>query len=253
MQSIQDPVNTLARESYFMETTQQTVAIVHRSLHRDRPGRYPGAAPTRLGRRGHLPHDKQLEGPQAFAGSPPGGWRCRQKGKPLSKCWKQLKHFGRIDLLVNNFGIYLPKAFPGYTEEDYNLVMNTNVASFFYMTQQVIPQMKKQSLGYVVNISAVFVGGSALMAVLSKSTMPAVSQASAQDYAANDVRFNTVSPAVINTPMHAKADHAALAKLHPLGRIGEVSDIVDAVVYLQNATFLMGKNIRVDGGEHAGP
>jgi NAD(P)-dependent dehydrogenase (short-subunit alcohol dehydrogenase family) len=163
-----------------------------------------------------------------------------------------LKHFGRIDLLVNNVGIYLPKAFTDYTEEDYNLVMNTNVASFFYMTQQVISQMKKQSSGHVVNISAVFVGGSALMAVLSKSTMPAVSQALAQDYAANNIRFNTVSPAVINTPMHAKADHAALAKLHPLGRIGEVSDIVDAVLYLQNATFVTGENIRVDGGAHGG-
>ena len=163
-----------------------------------------------------------------------------------------LKHFGRIDLLVNNVGIYLPKAFTDYTEEDYNLVMNTNVASFFYMTQQVISQMKKQSSGHVVNISAVFVGGSALLAVLSKSTMPAVSQALAQDYAANNIRFNTVSPAVINTPMHAKADHAALAKLHPLGRIGEVSDIVDAVLYLQNATFVTGENIRVDGGAHGG-
>jgi NAD(P)-dependent dehydrogenase (short-subunit alcohol dehydrogenase family) len=163
-----------------------------------------------------------------------------------------LKHFGRIDLLVNNVGIYLPKAFTDYTEEDYNLVMNTNVASFFYMTQQVIPQMKKQRSGHVVNISAVFVGGSALMAVLSKSRMPAVSQALAQDYAANNIRFNTVSPAVINTPMHAKADHSALAKLHPLGRIGEVSEIVDAVLYLQNATFVTGENIRVDGGAHAG-
>ena len=163
-----------------------------------------------------------------------------------------LKHFGRIDLLVNNVGIYLPKAFTDYTEEDYNLVMNTNVASFFYMTQQVIPQMKKQRSGHVVNISAVFVGGSALMAVLSKSTMPAVSQALAQDYAANNIRFNTVSPAVINTPMHANSDHAALAKLYPLGRIGEVSEIVDAVLYLRNATFVTGENIRVDGGAHAG-
>ena len=168
-----------------------------------------------------------------------------------------LKHFGRIDLLVNNAGIFIPKAFTDYTEEDYNLVMNTNVASFFYMTQQVIPQMKKQNLGHVVNISAVLVdqpSGAlpAVLAVLSKSPMPAVSKALALEYAANNIRFNTVSPGIINTPMYAKDDHAALAKFHPLGRMGEVSDIVDAVLYLQNATFVTGENIRVDGGVHAG-
>jgi NAD(P)-dependent dehydrogenase (short-subunit alcohol dehydrogenase family) len=167
-----------------------------------------------------------------------------------------LKHFGRIDLLVNNAGIFIPKAFTDYTEEDYNLVMNTNVASFFYMTQQVIPQMKKQNSGHVVNISAVLAdqpSGAvhALLAVLSKSPMPAVSKALALEYAANNIRFNTVSPGNINTPMHANDDHAALAKFHPLGRMGEISDIVDAVLYLQNATFVTGENIRVDGGVHA--
>ena len=168
-----------------------------------------------------------------------------------------LKHFGRIDLLVNNAGIFIPKAFTDYTEEDYNLVMNTNVASFFYMTQQVIPQMKKQNSGHVVNISAVLAdqpSGAvpALLAVLSKSPMPAVSKALALEYAANNIRFNTVSPGIINTPMHAKDNHAALAKFHPLARMGEISDIVDAVLYLQNATFVTGENIRVDGGVHAG-
>jgi NAD(P)-dependent dehydrogenase (short-subunit alcohol dehydrogenase family) len=168
-----------------------------------------------------------------------------------------LKLFGRIDLLVNNAGIFIPKAFTDYTEEDYNLVMNTNVASFFYMSQQVIPQMKKQNSGHVVNISAVLAdqpsgGVTALLAVLSKSTMPAVSKALALEYAANNIRFNTVSPGNVNTPMHAKDDHAALAKFHPLARMGEISDIVDAVLYLQNATFVTGENIRVDGGVHAG-
>ena len=168
-----------------------------------------------------------------------------------------LKQFGRIDLLVNNAGIFIPKPFTDYTEEDYNLVMNTNVASFFFMTQQVIPQMKKQNSGHVVNISAVLAdqpssAAPAVLAVLSKSPMPAVSKALALEYAANNIRFNTVSPGNINTPMHAKDNHAALAKFHPLARMGEISDIVDAVVYLQNATFVTGENIRVDGGIHAG-
>jgi NAD(P)-dependent dehydrogenase (short-subunit alcohol dehydrogenase family) len=123
-----------------------------------------------------------------------------------------VKHFGRIDLLVNNAGIFIAKAFTDYSEDDYNLVMNTNVASFFYMTQQVVPQMKKQSSGHVVNISAVLAdqpSGSvpALLAVLSKSPMPAVSKALALEYAASNIRFNTVSPGNIDTPMHANDNH----------------------------------------------
>jgi NAD(P)-dependent dehydrogenase (short-subunit alcohol dehydrogenase family) len=168
-----------------------------------------------------------------------------------------IQHFGRIDLLVNNAGIFVPKAFTDYTEEDYNLVMNTNLASFFYMTQQVIPQMKKQKSGHVVSISTVLVDQPssalpALLAVLSKSPLPAASKALALEYAKDNIRFNTVSPGTVNTPMHADGDHEAMAKFHPLARLGEVSDIVDAVLYLQNATFVTGENIRVDGGVHAG-
>jgi len=168
-----------------------------------------------------------------------------------------VKHFGRIDLLVNNAGIFIPKPFTDYTEDDYNLVMGTNVASFFYMTQQVIPQMKKQKSGHVVFISTVLANqpsGSvpALLAVLSKSPMPAVSKALALEFAASNIRFNTVSPGNVNTPMHANDNHEALAKFHPLGRMGEISDVVDAVLYLQKATFVTGENIRVDGGVHAG-
>ena len=168
-----------------------------------------------------------------------------------------VKHFGRIDLLVNNAGIYISKAFIDYTEDDFNLVMNTNVASFFYMTQQVIPQMKKQKSGHVVSISAVLAeqpsaSVPALLAILSKSPLPAAGKALALEYAVDNIRFNTVSPGVINTPMHARENHEALAKFHPLARLGEISDIVDAVLYLQKATFVTGENIRIDGGVHAG-
>jgi NAD(P)-dependent dehydrogenase (short-subunit alcohol dehydrogenase family) len=125
------------------------------------------------------------------------------------------------------------------------------------MSQQVIPQMKKQNAGHVVNMSAALAdqpsgGFPALLAILSKSPMPAVSKALALEYAANNIRFNTVSPGIIDTPMHAGEDHSALAKFHPLARMGEISDIVDAVLYLQGATFVTGENIRVDGGVHAG-
>jgi NAD(P)-dependent dehydrogenase (short-subunit alcohol dehydrogenase family) len=166
-----------------------------------------------------------------------------------------LKSFGRIDLLVNNAGIYIPKAFTDYTEDEFNLVMSTNVASYFFLTQQVIPAMKAQRSGHVVNISAVVAdqpSAGSLLAVLSKSTMPAVSKALAIEYAADNIRFNTVSPAVIDTPMHSKDDHAELAKWHPLGRVGQIADVVGAVLYLQGATFVTGENIRVDGGVHAG-
>ena len=168
-----------------------------------------------------------------------------------------LNHFDRIDLLVNNAGIYIQKAFIDYSEEDYDLVMKTNVASFFFMTQEVIPQMKKQNSGHVVDISAVVAdqpsaAAPAVLAVLSKSPMAAVNKALAFEYAAYNLRFNTVSPGIVNTPMHANQNHAALAKFHPLARMGEVADIVDAVLYLENATFVTGENLRVDGGVHAG-
>ena len=119
-----------------------------------------------------------------------------------------IKHFGRIDLLVNNAGIFIPKPFTEYTEDEYNQVMNTNVASMFFMTQQVIPQMKQQHSGHVVNISAALAdqpaaGVPAFLAILSKSPMPAVSKALALEFAADNIRFTTVSPGVVNTPMHA--------------------------------------------------
>jgi NAD(P)-dependent dehydrogenase (short-subunit alcohol dehydrogenase family) len=180
-----------------------------------------------------------------------------QKETTVKVAEAAIQHFGRIDLLVNNAGIFIPKPFTEYTEDDYHLVMKTNVASFFFMTQQVIPQMKKQNSGHVVNISAVLAdqpsaSAPALLAVLSKSTMPAVSKALALEYAANGIRVNTVSLGVFDTPMHANDDHDALRKFHPIARLGAISDVVEAVLYLQSAGFVTGENLRLDGGVHAG-
>jgi len=168
-----------------------------------------------------------------------------------------IKTFGRIDLLVNNAGIFMPKPFTEYTEEDFTLMVNTNVASFFFMTQQVIPQMQKQKSGHIVSIATTFVdqpiaGVPTSLPVLTKSTLIAVSRELAIEYAADGIRVNTISPGIVNTPMHANSNHEALKQFSPLKRIAEISEIVDAILYLTSATFVTGENLRIDGGAHAG-
>jgi NAD(P)-dependent dehydrogenase (short-subunit alcohol dehydrogenase family) len=168
-----------------------------------------------------------------------------------------IQHFGRIDLLVNNAGIYLPKPFTEYTPGDFETVIGTNVAGYFFITQQVVTQMRQQKSGHVVCISTALVdqplaGAPISLAVLTKSTMPAVSRALAMEFVASGIRFNTISPGVVDTPMHANDDHAVLKKLHPIPRLVQISDIVDALLYLQSAPMVNGENIRIDGGAHAG-
>jgi len=168
-----------------------------------------------------------------------------------------VKHFGRIDLLVNNAGIYIPKPFTDYTPEDFEMMISTNVAGFFFISQQAVAQMRKQKSGHIVSISTTLVdqplaGAPISLPVLTKSTMPAFSRALAMEYVADGIRANTISPGIVNTPMHANDDHEYLKKLHPIPRLVEVSEIVDAVLYLQSAPMVNGENIRIDGGAHAG-
>jgi len=168
-----------------------------------------------------------------------------------------IRHFGRIDLLVNNAGIYLPKPFTEYTPKDFEMMIGTNVAGYFFITQQVVTQMRKQKSGHVVGISTVLTdqplaGAPISLPVLTKSTVPAFSRALAMEYVADGIRFNTISPGVVDTPMHANDDHEFLKKLHPIPRLVQVSEIVDALFYLQSAPMVNGENIRIDGGAHAG-
>src|SRR6266851_857296 len=168
-----------------------------------------------------------------------------------------VSHFGRIDLLVNNAGIYIPKPFTEYTPEDFEMMIGTNVAGYFFITQQAVAQMRKQKSGHIVSISTTLAdqplaGAPISLPVLTKSTIPAFSRALAMEYVADGIRANTISPGIVNTPMHANDDHEYLKKLHPIPRLVEVSEIVDAVLYLQSAPMVNGENIRVDGGAHAG-
>ncbi|ARN21996.1 SDR family NAD(P)-dependent oxidoreductase [Piscinibacter gummiphilus] len=168
-----------------------------------------------------------------------------------------LERFGRIDTLVNNAGIFIGKPFTEYTVEDFENVMNVNVAGFFHITQLVLPQMLRQRHGHVVQVTTTLVnqpiaGMAAGLASLSKGGLDAVTRGLAIEYAKDGIRVNAVAPGIIRTPMHPPQTHAVLNGLHPMGRMGEVQEIVDAVLYLERAGFVTGESLNVDGGQHAG-
>jgi NAD(P)-dependent dehydrogenase (short-subunit alcohol dehydrogenase family) len=168
-----------------------------------------------------------------------------------------VEEFGRVDLLVNNAGIYMPKPFTDYTPEDFTTMTHTNVAGYFFVTQQAVLQMRRQKSGHIISIATTLTeqplaSAPIALPVITKSTIPAFSRALAMEYVADSIRVNTVSPGVVDTPMHANTDHEFLKKFHPIPRLVQVSEIVDAVLFLESATMVNGENIRVDGGAHAG-
>ncbi|MGP6459575.1 SDR family NAD(P)-dependent oxidoreductase [Pseudomonas parakoreensis] len=169
-----------------------------------------------------------------------------------------IARFGRIDTLVNNAGIFLAKPFTAYTREEYVNTVATNMGSFFHMSQQAIAQMEKQGEGgHVVSITTSLVdhaieGVPSVLASLTKGGMNAATKSLAIEYAKRGIRVNAVSPGIIKTPMHGEESHAALGRLHPVGHMGDVQDIVAAVLYLDSAHFVTGEILHVDGGQSAG-
>ena len=168
-----------------------------------------------------------------------------------------LARFGRIDTLINNAGIFLAKPFTQYTQADYAAVMGVNVNGFFHITQLAIAQMEKQGNGHVVQVTMSLVDHAnsnvpSVLASLSKGGLSAATKALAIEYATRGIRVNAVSLGVIKTPMHAVEAYDVLATLHPVGHMGEISDIVDAILYLETASFVTGEILHVDGGQSAG-
>jgi NAD(P)-dependent dehydrogenase (short-subunit alcohol dehydrogenase family) len=168
-----------------------------------------------------------------------------------------LERFGRIDTLVNNAGIFIAKPFTEYTQEDYDAVTGINLSGFFRITQLAVEQMVRQGGGHVVQITTSLVDHAnsavpSLLASLTKGGLQSATKALAIEYATRGVRSNAVSLGIIKTPMHSEEYHDTLAALHPVGRMGDVSDIVDAVAYLENAPFVTGAILHVDGGQNAG-
>ncbi|MGB6286573.1 MAG: SDR family oxidoreductase [Xanthobacteraceae bacterium] len=165
--------------------------------------------------------------------------------------------FGRIDTLINNAGVFIAKPFTQYTGADYAAVLGVNLTGFFHITQFAIAEMAKRQSGHVVQITTSLIEHAnanvpSVLASLTKGGLSAATKSLAIEYAKRGIRVNAVAPGVIKTPMHSVETHAQLAQLHPLGRMGEIADIVGAILYLESAGFVTGETIHVDGGQSAG-
>ena len=168
-----------------------------------------------------------------------------------------LAAFGRIDTLINNAGVFVAKPFIDYTDADFDLATGVNLRGFFEVSKQAIAAMLTRGGGHVVNISTSLVdhanrGVPSALASLTKGGLGAVTRSLAIEYASRGVRVNAVSPGVIRTSMHPVDTHETLAGLHPVGRMGDISDVVDAIIYLETAGFVTGEIVHVDGGQSAG-
>lgn len=168
-----------------------------------------------------------------------------------------ISRFGRIDTLVNNAGIFIAKPFTEYTAEDFESKIATNLAGFFYITQRVAAEMLKQGSGHIVSITTSLVDQATssvptVLANLTKGGINSATKALAIEYATKGIRVNAVAPGIIKTPMHSPQTHEFLAALHPMKQMGEIKDIVDAVMFLDSAGFVTGEILHVDGGQSAG-
>ena len=168
-----------------------------------------------------------------------------------------VERFGRIDTLVNNAGIFIAKPFTQYSEADFAVMLGVNLAGFFHITQLAIAEMEKRGGGHVVQITTSLVdhamtGVPSVLASLTKGGLNAATKSLAIEYAKRGIRVNAVAPGVIKTPMHPVETHAQLDALHPVGHMGEIADIVGAILYLESASFVTGEILHVDGGQSAG-
>lgn len=168
-----------------------------------------------------------------------------------------MAQFGRIDTLINNAGIFIAKPFTQYTEADYAAILNVNLTGFFHITQLAIAEMEKQGSGHIVQMTTSLVdhaiaGVPSVLASLTKGGLAAATRSLAIEYAKRGIRVNAIAPGTVKTPMHPVETHAQLDRMHPIGHMGVISDIVDAILYLETAGFVTGEILHVDGGQSAG-
>jgi len=169
-----------------------------------------------------------------------------------------LDRFGRIDTLINNAGVYISKPFTDYTAADYATVTGVNLTGFFWVTRRAIAEMAIRYGGHVVNVSATLAevadsGTPAVLTALTKGGLAAATRSLAIEYASRGIRVNAVSPGIIQTPVHPAESYEDLGgRLPPLGRVGQISDVVEAILFLESSPYITGEILHIDGGQIAG-
>ena len=175
--------------------------------------------------------------------------------RKVIQCAEQ--RFGGVDVLINNAGIFVPKPFVEYTPEDFLRVVSTNLAGFFYVSQEAVRLMPRNGGGQIITISTTLAqqpvaGVNAALTSLTKGGLNSVTRELAIEYAAKGIRVNAIAPGIVDTPMHQPENHESLKGLHPIHRLATVQDIVDAALFLVRASFITGEVLYVDGGAQAG-
>ncbi len=169
-----------------------------------------------------------------------------------------IRGFGTIDALVNNAGIFFTKPFIDYTREDFRQLSETNLEGFLYITQEVVRQMLLQKTGgSIVSITTSLVdnpiaGMNVSVPMITKGGVDAITRSLAIEYAKAGIRFNTVAPGMVDTPLHANDPKDFLNTLSPMPGISNVQEIVDALIYITEAPRVTGEVLHVDGGAYVG-
>jgi NAD(P)-dependent dehydrogenase (short-subunit alcohol dehydrogenase family) len=169
-----------------------------------------------------------------------------------------VERFGRVDTMINDAGIFIAKAFTDYTDDDYDAITGVNLRGFFEVTRAGIAAIESHGGGgHVVTISTSLIDHAlsqvpSVLASLTKGGLNAATRSLAIEYAARGIRSNAVALGIIRTPMHPPETHEYLDALHPVGHMGDIEDVVHGVLYLEQAKFVTGEILHVDGGQSAG-
>jgi len=169
-----------------------------------------------------------------------------------------LDRFGRIDTLVNSASVLIGKPFTDYTAADYATITGVNLTGFFWLTQRAIAEMAARYGGHVVNVSATLAEAAnsstpAALIALTKGGLAAATRSLAVEYASFGIRVNAVSPGIIQAPADPpEGGRGPGGRLVPLGRAGQVSDVVDGIMFLESSPYITGEILHIDGGQAAG-